>query len=70
MSAASNSEDRHMGGQSTNMLILLVVLRCNIIIFSSVFPESQGVEVHSSCFSSVFHFVFCLFLLRKFLSWQ
>jgi len=55
MSAASNSEDRHMGGQSTNMLIPLPT--CHITwktVFSSVFPASQGAEVHSSHFLSVF----------------
>jgi len=56
MSAASNSEDRHMGGWSTNMLIPLPT--CHITwrtVFSSVFPESWGAEA-----------VFCLFFILFF----
>ena len=32
-------------------------------LFFSCFPESWGMGVHGSHFSSVFHFVFLLFLL-------
>jgi hypothetical protein len=62
MSPATNAEDRYMGGRSTNTLIPLPT--CHITqktVFSSVFPEFQGAEVHGSRFSSVFHLFFICF---------